>query len=184
MIKIIFNKFILKKFFLALGLFSLCSGWANAQQLTRFAVVDLSRVYSIFFRESRAVREFEERSARVQSDIDRMTADIQSMRANQISAEFQGNRALAQRLESEINQRTEQLREYHQLRTAELELQRSRLAQSDTFLEEVYDMIRSVAEREGYSMVLNLRDNTGILWFSPTVDITDMVIDNLMRSRR
>ena len=159
--------------------------WMNAQHLTRFAVVDLSRVYVSFFRESRAVREFEERSARVQSDIDRMTAEIQGLRANQINAEFQGNRALAQRLESEINQRTEQLREYHQLRTAELELHRSRLAQSDTFLEEVYDEIRFIAEREGYSMVLNLRENTGILWFSPTVDITDRLIQNLLaRARR
>ena len=175
----------MKKLLFILGFFTMVFGWLNAQQLTRFAVVDLSRVYISFFRESRAVREFEERSARVQSDIDRMTAEIQSLRANQISAEFQGNRQLAQRLESEINQRTEHLREYHQLRTAELELQRSRLTQSDTFLEEVYDEIRFIAEREGYSMVLNLRENTGILWFSPTVDITDRLIQNLLaRARR
>ena len=157
----------------------------SSQQLTRFAVVDLPRIYVSFFRESAAVRDFEARSARVQSDIDRMTADIQTMRTQMIEAEFQGNRQRVLQLEVQINQRTDYLREYHQLRTAELERIRSGLTQSGAFLEQVYDEIRFIAESEGYSMVLNLKDNTGILWFSPTVDITDRVIQNLQeRSRR
>ena len=43
----------------------------QAQQLTRFAVVDLPKVYLAFFRESRAVRDFEERSARVKEALER-----------------------------------------------------------------------------------------------------------------
>jgi len=174
----------MKKFILPLILL-ICTGFsAGAQQLTRFAVVDLPRVYVTYFRESRAVRDLEERSARVQSDIDRMTAEIQTLKNNQISAEFQGNRQLALRLESEISQKTEYLKEYHQLKTIELEMIRNRLAQSSSFLEEVYDEIRFIAESEGYSMVLNLKENTGILWYSPTVDITDKLIQNLMEKSR
>ena len=156
----------------------------SAQQLTRFAVVDLPRVYISFFRESRAVRDFEERSARVQSDIDRMAAEINVLKSNQITAEFRGDRTLALRLENEINMKTEYLREYHKLKTEELEMLRSRLAQSNSFLEQVYDEIRFIAESEGFSMVLNLRENTGILWFSPTVDITDRLINNLLIKAR
>ena len=156
----------------------------NAQQLTRFAVVDLPRVYVTYFRESRAVRDFEERSARVQSDIDRMTAEIQTLRNSMITAEFQGNTAQALRIENEINRKTEYLREYYQLKTAELETIKNNLARSNSFLEEVYDEIRFIAESEGYSMVLNLKENTGILWYSPTVDITDKLIQNLMEKSR
>jgi outer membrane protein len=156
----------------------------SAQQLTRFAVVDLPRVLITFFSESRAVRDYMERAARVQSDIDRMTAEIQTLRSNLITAEFQGNRQQALRLEVEINQKTEYLREYHQLKTIELETIRNNLAQSNSFLEQVYDEIRFIAESEGYSMVLNLKENTGILWYSPTVDITDKVIQNLMEKAR
>jgi outer membrane protein len=29
-------------------------------------------------------------------------------------------------------------------------------------------------------MVLNLKENTGILWYNPTVDITDKLIKSLM----
>ena len=175
----------MKKFIVAVGLFCVGLGWSlSAQQLTRFAVVDLPRVYVSFFRESRAVRDFEERSARVQSDIDKMTAEIQTLKNNQITAEFQGNRTLALRLESEINQKTEYLRDYYKLKTEELEMQKNRLAQSNSFLEQVYDEIRYIAESEGYSMVLNLKENTGILWYSPTVDITDKLIQNLMAKAR
>ena len=156
----------------------------GAQQLTRFAVVDLPRVYVTYFRESRAVRDFEERSAKVQSDIDRMTAEINTLKNQQISAEFQGNQVLALRLETEINRKSDYLREYYRLKTAELESQKNQLAQSNSFLEQVYDEIRFIAESEGYSMVLNLKENTGILWYSPTVDITDKLIQNLMEKSR
>ena len=166
---------------LSLSIFfiGLC-GVLGAQQLTRFAVIDLPKVYMAFFRESRAVRDFEERSSRVQSDIDRMTAEIQVIKINQVNAQAAGNMEQALRLETEVNRRSEFLKEYYRTKTAELESQRTRLMQSDSFLEQVYDEIRYIAESEGYTMVLNLKDNTGILWYSPTIDITDKLINNLL----
>jgi outer membrane protein len=152
----------------------------EAQQLTRFAVVDLSRVYLSFFRDSRAVREFEERSERIQADINRMTAEIQSLRASQLDAEARGDDARALKLESQIYQKSEYLKEYYQIKTGELNDQKAKLSQSGTFLDQVYGEIRYIAESEGYSMVLNLKENTGILWYSPTVDITDKLIQNLL----
>ncbi|MCL1836152.1 MAG: OmpH family outer membrane protein [Treponema sp.] len=157
---------------------------AAAQQLTRFAVVDLPKVYSAFFRDSRPVREFEERSARVQSEIDKMTREIQELKSKQADAVLQGDQTQAVRLESEVYRKSEFLREYYTLKTAELEDQRRRLSQSGAFLEQVYSEIRNIAESEGYSMVLNLKENTGILWYSPTVDITDKVIQNLLDKNR
>ena len=156
------------------------AGSVTAQQLTLFAVVDLPKVYSAFFRDSRAVREFEERSTRVQIEIDRMTREIQDLRSKQADAVLQGDQAQSLRLESEIYRKSDFLREYYNLKTAELEDQRKKLTQSGTFLEQVYGEIRFIAESEGYSMVLNLKENTGILWYSPTVDITDKLIQNLL----
>ena len=152
----------------------------SAQQLTRFAVVDLPKVYTAFLRDSRSVREFEERSARVQSDIDRMTAEINNLKINQVNAQAQGNMEQSLRYETEINRRSDFLKEYYKTKTAELETQRSRLMQSGGFLEQVYDEIRYIAESEGYTMVLNLKENTGIVWYSTTVDITEKLISNLM----
>jgi len=156
-----------------------------SQQLTRFAVVDLPKVYTAFFRDSRSVREFEERSANVQAEIDKMTREIQDLRSRRIDLVNRGDQTGALRLENEIYSKQEFLKEYYAVKTAELEDQRRKLAQSDSFLEQVYAEIRSIAEGEGYSMVLNLKESTGIIWYSPTVDITDKVIQNLVnRTRR
>jgi outer membrane protein len=155
-----------------------------AQQLTRFAVVDLPRVYTAFLRDSRAVRELEEQSRRVQTEIDRMTREILELKSRQADTVVAGNQNETLRLENEIYRKSEFLKEYHRTKTAELEDRKRRLAQSDSFLDQVNDEIRWIAEREGYSMVLNLKGNSGILWYSPTVDITDTLIHNLQNKAR
>jgi len=166
--------FLLAACFLTASLYS--------QQLTRFAVVDLPKVYAAFFRESRIVREFEERSAGIQAEIDKMTREIQELRARRIDLVNQGDQAGALKLENEIYRKQEFLREYYTVKTAELEDQRRKLAQSDSFLEQVHTEIRSIAESEGYTLVLPVKE---AVWYSPTVDITDKVIQNLAnRSRR
>jgi outer membrane protein len=154
------------------------------QQLTRVAVVDLPRVYTEFFQESRAVREFAERSARVQSDIDRMTREIQTLRSRHADAILQDNQTEMFRLETEINRRTENLRTFHQTRTAELENERRNLMQSQSFFNEVHDEIRLIAERGGFTHVFNIRDTPGLIWFNSTFDITDSLIQGLRNRSR
>ena len=155
------------------------SGLLYGQQLTRFAVVDMPRVYTAFFRDSRAVREFEDRSARVQTEVDRRTREINELRARHSEAVLQGNQSEANRLEADVYRRSEALRDYFQTQTTMLEDQRRRLMQSGSFLDQVYDEIRFIAESECFSIVIDLKANTGIIWHSPTVDITDRLIQNL-----
>jgi outer membrane protein len=157
----------------------------SAQQLTRFAVVDLQKVYMAFFRDSRPVREFEERSAVIQAEINKMQREIQDLRSKRADAVVQKNQELELRLDTEIYNKSEFLKEYYTVKTAELEDQKKKLSQSGTFLDQVNGEIRNIAESEGCTMVLSLRENAGILWYSPTVDITDKVIQNLLdKSRR
>jgi len=155
-----------------------------AQQLTRFAVVDMPKVYTAYFRDSRAVRQFEEKSAKVQSDIDKMTKEIQELRSRHADALLRDDQTEVLRLENLIYRRSEYLREFYQTRTAELENEKKRLMQSGSFLEQVYDEIRYIAESEGYSMVIDLKQNNGIIWYSNTVDITDKLIANLQSKTR
>ena len=153
---------------------------AHGQQLTRFAVVDMAKVYTTFFLQSEAVRRLEADAAKVQADINRMTGEIEGLRSSRLSAFESGNQAGVLRLDNEIREKTEYLREFHAVRTAELESRRRTLARADEFLGEVYGEIRAVAESEGFTMVLDLGSTTGILWYSPTVDITDRLIQRLL----
>jgi len=154
-----------------------------SQQITRFALVDLPKVYTAYFRESKAVREFEEKSAKVQAEIDKLTREIQDLRSKYADAVLANNESEALRLENLIYRRSEFLKEYYQTKTAELENQRKNLMQSGSFLDQVYDEIRYIAESEGYTMVLN-KNNTNIVWFSPSVDITDKLINNLQAKNK
>ena len=156
---------------------------AFAQQLTRFAVVDMARVHSVFFLESAAVRQLEQDSIAVQAEINRMNQEIQAMRVAHLAAVSAGNQAQALRLQEDVRVRTEFLVEFHTVNSAELASRRRTLMQTDGFLAQVYSDIRFVAEREGFTMVLNLNENPSILWFSPTVDITESLIQRLLERR-
>jgi outer membrane protein len=151
------------------------------QQLTRFAVVDLPKVYTEYFRDSRPVREFNERSARVQNEIDRRTKEITELKARQSEAVLKGEQTEANRLETQVYRMSEALKDYYQTQTAILEDQKKKLMSSGSFLEQVYDEIRYIAESEGYSIVMNLGDTKGIVWYSATVDITETLIQNLRK---
>ena len=168
----------LKRIFIFLLLNISCLLYGQ-QQLTRFAVVDLSKVYIAFSRDSRAVRDFEQRSASVQSEINRRTKEAQEIKAKQAEAVMRGDQAEANRLETQYYRMSEALRDYYQSQTAILEDMKKRISQPGSFMDQLYDEIRYIAESEGYSMVLNLNDNTGIVWYSTTVDITDRLIKSL-----
>ena len=149
------------------------------QHLTRVCVVDLPRVYQEFFRESRAVREFEDRSNRVQTEVNRRQNNINELRVRLEEARESDNSSQVNRLEVQIHNQTESLREYFQAQTAILENQRRNLMVSGSFLTQINDEIRFIAESEGFSVVLDMKANNSIVWYSPTIDITDKLIQSL-----
>jgi len=169
----------MRRIVLAAALAVVSAAALPAQQLTRFAVVDLARVYAAFFMQSAPVRQLEADAAAVQAEVDRMTREIQAMQGARLDALAAENHAQALRLENDIRSRTEFLREFHSVRTAELEYRRRTLAQTDEFFGQIQGEIRAIAESEGFAMVLNLGNTPGILWFSPIVDITDRLIQRL-----
>ncbi|MCL2801018.1 MAG: OmpH family outer membrane protein [Treponema sp.] len=174
----------LRKLLFVLVLQLICAGLVFSQHITRIAVVDLPRVYTTFLPQSNAVRDFNRRSQDVQNNINRMNTQIQTLRASHAEAIARDNQRDVARLEAEINQRTEQLRTYHQNETARLERERRELAQSNSFLTQVNNEIRFIAESEGYSMVIDVANTPSIIWFSPSVDITDRLIQRLQASSR
>ena len=156
--------------------------YAQQQQLTRVAVVDMPKVYTAYFKDSRAVRQFEEKAAKVQSDIDKQTKEIQDLKSRHADALLRDDQSEVLRLDNLIYRKSEYLREFYQTRTAELENEKKKLMQSGSFLDQVYDEIRYIAESEGYSMVIEKNNN--ILWYSNTIDITDKLITNLQKKQR
>jgi Outer membrane protein len=150
-----------------------------AQQITRFAVIDTSRIYSTFYRDTRSVRDYEAKKAQYQGEIQRMTDEIKNLRQQKVDADAAGDKTKVARLESDISGKTSALLDYSKAKNGELDSLKSKLITDDDFYSMLYDEIRKIAEADGYNMVLSLQEGNSIIWYSPTVDITDKVIRSM-----
>lgn len=168
-----------KRFFAAaLCAVALC-GTALAQQITKFGVVDTSRVYEAFFRETGPVRNYEKKRADFQKEVDRLTQELRDLQAKRAEQQKNKNDSAVQRLDAEIARRTQYITEYTNAKNMELETLRRSLQSSDSFYKKLYGILERVAEDGGYSMILSLQDSNSILWYSSSVDVTDEVISAL-----
>jgi len=168
-----------RNFPLLLALFVLPLVAVSAQQITRFAVVDTSRIYTTFYRDSRSVRDYDAKKAQYQGEIQRMSDEIKALRQQKVDAETAQETSKVSRLESDIASKTGFLVDYTKAKNAELDTLRKKLTSDDAFYSSLYEEIRKIAEADGYSMVLSLQEGNSIIWYSPTVDITDKVIRSM-----
>ena len=98
---------------------------AISQQITKFAVIDTSRIYTTFYRDSRSVRDYEAKKTRYQSDIKRMSDEIKQLRQQKVDAEAASDTSRATRLERDIEKKTSFLVEYSKAKNAELDTLKS-----------------------------------------------------------
>ena len=150
-----------------------------AQQITKFGVVDTSRVYQAYFRNSAPVRSYESKKADFQAEINKRTESLRALQAQKIQYEQSGDTSNAEKTEAKIKKETQYLQEYTAAKNMELESLKKSLQNSDEFYQKLYSTLGKIAESGGYSMILSLQQSNSILWYSPSVDITDDVIKSL-----
>jgi len=152
---------------------------ASAEQLTTVAVVDLSKVTTAFFAESQAVRDLKKKADDLRAEIAQQQNDIQQLQQQKLAADQRGDRSTSLQLEDQINKKKDFLQEFRRIKQDELNRQQKNLLQSNSaFYSQMYTAVSYVAESLGYSVVLDI-SNPNLLWWSPTVDITNQVIDRL-----
>ncbi|MBP5175251.1 MAG: OmpH family outer membrane protein [Treponema sp.] len=150
-----------------------------AQQITKFAVVDTARVYQAFYKNSAPVRNYERKRTEFQNEIDSVTKELQTLQTRKLEYERKGDRENARATQAKITEKTNYLTEYTAAKNDELQTLKKELQNNDAFYKRLYSIIQSVAEREGYSMVLSLQQANAVLWYSPSVDLTNAVIYEL-----
>ena len=160
-----------------LGFFSMA--FSFAQQITKFAVVDTSKVYQAYFRNSAPVRNYENKKEEFRREIDRLVSELQHLNDQKIEFERKGNDAEAMKIEAQITKKSDFINEYTNAKNIELESLKKSLQENNSFYKKLYDTLARVAETGGYSMILNLQESNAVLWYSSSVDITDQVISQL-----
>ena len=153
------------KRFCFLFIFCLVFSFLNAQQkqITRFAVVDTQRIYNTFKQDSKSVRDYEEKKQKYKNDIQVLANEIIELKKKKVECQKKGDLVEASYLGEEITAKTSFLTD-------------------DKFYASIYEVITKIAVTNGYSMVLSLQDGGAILWYSPTVDITQDVITELRKN--
>jgi outer membrane protein len=152
-----------------------------AQQITRFGVVDMSRVYASASRNTSNMQNYEAKREEFQAEIDRQTEELKQLQSRKAEYERLGNASLARQTDDQIRRKVDSLTNYSNSKNRELDNLRGKLEGGDPFYGQLYAILGKVAESEGFSMILSLQQANGILWYSPTVDVTDKVIAELRR---
>lgn len=163
----------------ALSVFALFSFNGFSQQITKFAVVDTSKVYTAFYKNSEQIRNYETKKAEFQAEITAQTDALRKLKNQKLTYDKQGNSTESLKVQQEITKKTEYLTEYTNAKNLELEQMLTELQRSDDFYKKLYKTLGKVAESGGYSMILSLQESNSILWYSPSVDVTEDVIKEL-----
>lgn len=170
----------LKSLLICLCFFGLCCSSIFAQQqITKFGVVDTSKVYSAFYKNSAPIRNYESKKAEFSKEIAKRSDEIKALRKKKVEYDAQGDSENSKKTALEITRKTEYLTEYTNSKNSELEKMQSNLQKTDDFYKSLYKALAKVAEKGGYSMILSLQESQSILWYSTSVDVTQDVIKEL-----
>lgn len=150
-----------------------------SQQITKFGVVDTAKVYEAYFRNTAPIRNYENKKAEYQAEINKQTEELRKLQQKKLDYENKGNDSAALKTEAEITKKKDYLTEYTNAKNVELESMQKSLQNSDDFYKKLYNTLSRIAESGGYSMILSLQDSNSILWYSSSVDITQQVITEL-----
>jgi len=165
-------------------MFGLLGTIAFSQQITRVAVIDLQKVYMTYYKDSQAVRAFEEEKQRVNDEIKRLGDEIKALQTRRLEIISSGDSIALKSFDETLYRKAQFLSDYVKVKQADLDDKANALSKGDAFVQMLYRTVQTISEKEGYSLVISSRDaaDTGssVIWFSPMIDITDMVIQALL----
>jgi outer membrane protein len=159
---------------------------AFAQQITRVAVIDLQKVYMTYYKDSQAVRSFEEEKLAVQDHIKKLGDEIKDLQKKRLDVLSSGDAAALKAFDDAFIRKVQYLSDYIKVKQAELDAKAEALSKNDAFAQTLYKAIQSIAEMEGFSLVISSREansvGSSVIWFSPMIDVSDKVIQALLGS--
>jgi len=149
------------------------------QSITRFAVVDMNRVLLALNPDRE--KALNEKREKAEAEIKRMFEEISELN-KQLEEAIEANEksSVIRNLENQAKAKAQALQTYQNNSRAELEKEAAKIKPDEELLKRLNAVLREVAEREGYSIVLS-KDAPGIMWYSGHVEITNLVINRLKR---
>ncbi len=150
---------------------------ANAQ---KFALIDMDYIFKNVPAYERANEQLTQVSKKWQAEVDALSTEAQTMYKNYqnevvfLSAEQKKSRQDA--IMEKEKQAAELKRKYF---GPEGELFKKRTSLMSPIQEEIYNAVKDIADLRGYQLVLDRASDTGIIFGSPKIDISNEVLRKL-----
>lgn len=155
-------------------------GSLPAEQLTTVAVFDMDQVLLSFYSDSDILRDYRRAEEEYRSDLLVAENDLRNLQSRRASAVDRNDSRLAARLREDIQAQQEYIQALNE-RWYQTEDQLLAELSHDQFFETVYQVAGFVAEENGYTLIVDVsRTGLGVFWFSPSIDVTDDIIQELL----
>jgi len=149
-----------------------------SNQITKIGVVDVSKVYTRYVRDSAGARDIDKLKADFEDEMARRKIEIDQISQDLIKARDNDNQDLVVKLESDLEIKKTNLQQFFLFKSREINTLISSDAAKTEFADKLYDVIQKVALQNGFSLILKKSD-PAIYWMSQEIDITELVIQGM-----
>jgi len=150
---------------------------AHAQ---KFALVDMEYIFKNIPAYERANEQLSQVSKKWQAEVDALTTEAQTMYKNyqneMVFLSAEQKKAKQDAIVEKEKAAAELKRKYF---GPDGELFKKRTALMNPIQEEVYNAVKDIADLRGYQLILDRASDTGIIFGSPKIDISDEVLSKL-----
>jgi Skp family chaperone for outer membrane proteins len=155
---------------------------AQTQQVTKVGVIDFTKVLLTAYKDTKGYRDYDQARGDYNKEISSRAKDITDLQSQKLDADKAGNKSLSLSLEKTISDRQKDLDTYKRVKGAILMQQLGGLMTGPA-LQEIYDVVKYVAETGGYALVLRIDTDARdlFLYRIPEIDITDDVVQQIMK---
>ena len=155
---------------------------AQSQQVTKVGVIDFTKVLLTAYKDTRGYRDYDQAWTDYTKEVASRTKEINDLQSQKLDADKAANKTLSMNLEKSISDKQTYLDTLKRVKGTVLQQQLAGLL-TGPVLQEIYDVVRFVAENGGYSLILRVdtqyRDI--FLYRIPEIDITDDVVAEIMK---
>ncbi len=150
---------------------------ANAQ---KFALLDMEYILKNIPAYERANEQLNQVSKKWQAEVEALSTEASTMYKNyQNEVVFLSQEQKKERQEAIMNKEKEAAELKRKYFGPEGELFKKRESLISPIQDEIYNAVKEISELRGYSLVLDRASDTGIIFGSPKVDISNEVLEKL-----
>lgn len=163
------------------------SAAAQTQDVTKIGIVDLTKVLQqTAYKDTKAYRDWDQARQDYLKELARLTAELTDLQSQKLDADKAKDATKSLALQKTIDDKKAYLDTYRTVKSASLTQQGANLL-AGPVIAEIMDTVHTVAESEGYSIILRSDSAAmqGMLLYSlPDIDITNDVVAAIQKKQQ